>query len=160
MARAEINADDAVLLLARTNESRIRQLVAKGSVSIQSLDEAVSKLSTARASRDSHVAALDAAKRQLDILGSQLEGARASLEQARASLADVSLRLSYSRIVAPISGTIGQKGVRTGAYVTVGTMLLSIVPLDTAALGSIEPFVACVGNDSNGSQHAVHEVPI
>lgn len=30
----------------------------------------------------------------------------------------------------------------------------------TAALGSIEPFVACVGNDSNGSQHAVHEVPI
>lgn len=73
---------------------------------------------------------MDAAKRQLDILGSQLEGARASLEQARASLADVSLRLSYSRIVAPISGTIGQKGVRTGAYVTVGTTLLSIVPLD------------------------------
>lgn len=160
MARAEIDADDAVLLLARTYESRIRQLVAKGSVSIQSLDEAVSKLSTARASRDSHVAALDAAKRQLDILGSQLEGARTSLEQARASLADVSLRLSYSRIVAPISGTIGQKGVRTGAYVTVGTTLLSIVPLDTAALGSIVPFVACVGNDSNGSQHAVHEVPI
>lgn len=129
-AQAAIDADDAALLLARTNESRLRQLVVKGSGSQQALDEAVSKLSSAMASRSSHVAALDAAKRQLDVFNTQLEGASASLMQATASLDDAKLKLSYTRIVAPISGTVGQKAVRTGAYVPVGTTLLSIVPLD------------------------------
>ncbi|WP_226584504.1 HlyD family secretion protein [Acuticoccus sediminis] len=129
-AEAAIAADDAILGLARANEGRLRSLVGTGVATRRSFDEAVSNLGTATATRDSHVAGLSAARRQLDILSGQLEGARAALDQARASLADVNLRLSYTRIAAPISGTIGQKAVRTGAYVTVGTTLLSIVPLD------------------------------
>ncbi|MGO7133515.1 HlyD family secretion protein [Rhizobium leguminosarum] len=129
-AQAAVDADDAALLLARTNESRIRQLLVKNSTAQQTLDDAVSKLATAVATRAGHIAALDGANRQLDTLNSQLEGARASSEQARASLADAKLNLSYTHIAAPISGTVGQKSVRTGAYVTVGTTLMSIVPLD------------------------------
>jgi membrane fusion protein (multidrug efflux system) len=129
-AQAAIEADDAALVLARRTEDRYRQLIATNSTTVQSFDEAVSRLSAATASRSGHVAADEAAKRQLDILNSQLEAARATLEQAQASLADANLKLSYTRIVAPISGTIGQKPGRTGGYVTVGTTLLSIVPLD------------------------------
>ncbi|MET3354344.1 UNVERIFIED_ORG: membrane fusion protein (multidrug efflux system) [Xanthobacter viscosus] len=129
-AQAAIASDDAVLSLARANEARMRELVGSGAVTKRGFDEAVSTLGTATATRDSHVAALNAARRQLDILNSQLDGARAAHDQAQASLADANLRLSYTRIAAPISGTVGQKAVRTGAYVTVGTTLLSIVPLD------------------------------
>jgi membrane fusion protein (multidrug efflux system) len=129
-AQAAIEADDASLVFAKKNENRLRQLMATNAASAQSLDEAVSRLSTAVASRNGHIAAHDAAKRQLDILNSQLEAARAALDQAHAGLADANLKLSYTRIVAPISGTVGHKPVRTGAYITVGTTLLSIVPLD------------------------------
>lgn len=129
-AQAAIAADDAALVLARANEGRIRSLVVSSVATRRSMDEAVSNLGIAMATRDSHAAGLNAARRQLDILKGQVEGAEAALKQAQASLADANLRLSYTRIMAPISGTIGQKAARTGAYVTVGTTLLSIVPLD------------------------------
>ncbi|HAB02719.1 MAG TPA: hemolysin D, partial [Pseudomonas sp.] len=37
--------------------------------------------------------------------------------------------LSYTRIVAPVEGTVGQRTVRPGAYVSAGSRLLSVVPL-------------------------------
>ncbi|HEY9216232.1 MAG TPA: HlyD family secretion protein [Ancylobacter sp.] len=129
-AEAAIDADDAALTLARATENRSRSLVERNTTSRQSYDEAVSKLETAVATRASHVAALEAAKGQLDILNGQLEGAAAALAQANASLEEARLKLSYATITAPISGTIGQKAIRTGAYIAAGTTLLSIVPLD------------------------------
>jgi len=42
------------------------------------------------------------------------------------------LNLSYTRIVAPIDGIVGQRTVRTGAYVHVGAPLLAVVPLQQA----------------------------
>jgi membrane fusion protein (multidrug efflux system) len=129
-ARSTVSADDAILVLARSNHLRAVQLSTKGSVTIQALEEAQSALATATASRASHAAALDAAIRQVDILDSQLEAARGSLIQAEASLEEAELKLSYARITAPISGTVGQRSVRTGAYISAGTPLLSLVPLD------------------------------
>ena len=39
------------------------------------------------------------------------------------------LNLSYTRIVAPIGGMVGQRALRQGAYVSAGTRLLALVPL-------------------------------
>ena len=38
------------------------------------------------------------------------------------------LNLSYTEIRAPIAGTVGNRAARIGAYATVGTQLLSVVP--------------------------------
>ncbi|MBX5204057.1 HlyD family secretion protein [Rhizobium sp. NZLR1] len=129
-ASAKVEADDAMLALAQTNELRAKSLIENNATAQQGYDKAVADLATAVATHASDVAALDAAKAQIDILNSQLEGSHAALAQARTKLADARLQLSYATITAPISGTVGQKSVRTGAYIGVGTSLLSIVPLD------------------------------
>lgn len=43
-----------------------------------------------------------------------------------------SLALSYTRIVAPVEGVVGQRTVRVGNYVQVGTPLLAVVPVAKA----------------------------
>ena len=52
----------------------------------------------------------------------QTAAAQASVDQAR-------LNLSYTQIIAPIAGTVGQRAVREGAWVSAGTRLLAVVPL-------------------------------
>ncbi len=39
------------------------------------------------------------------------------------------IALGYTRIVAPVDGMVGRRQVLTGQYVSVGTQLISIVPL-------------------------------
>ncbi len=129
-AAAVIEADDAALTLARSSEDRSRNLTERNAASRQVYDEAVATLAKAVATRASDAAGLEAAKGQLDILGAEEDSARAALAQANAALDDARLTLSYSTITAPISGTVGQKAVRTGAYVATGSTLLSVVPLD------------------------------
>jgi membrane fusion protein (multidrug efflux system) len=66
----------------------------------------------------------------VDVLKADLEKAAATLAHAEATQAIAELKLSYTRITAPISGTIGQKSLRVGAFVNAGSPLLAIVPLD------------------------------
>lgn len=43
-----------------------------------------------------------------------------------------SYELSYTRIVAPVDGMVGERAVRVGAYVTPGSKILAVVPLEQA----------------------------
>lgn len=130
-ARAAVSADDAALKLARENQVRYRNLSADGSGTVQALQQAEAQLSIQLASREKNQAGLLAARQQVDILRADLEKAKATLDQAQAAQAAAYLKLSYTRITAPVSGTIGQKSVRVGAFVNVGQPLLAIVPLDS-----------------------------
>ena len=56
--------------------------------------------------------------------------AQAAVERERAAVEQSRLNLSYTRIVAPESGTITRKSVEPGMYVQVGQGLLSVVPKD------------------------------
>jgi membrane fusion protein (multidrug efflux system) len=129
-AQAEVAADDAALKLARENQVRYRNLASDGSGTLQARQQADAQLSIQLASREKARAGLNAARQQVDILKAELEKAKAALAQAQAALAADELKLSYTRITAPIGGTIGQKSVRVGAYVDVGRPLVAIVPLD------------------------------
>lgn len=129
-AHAAVAADEAALKLARVNHGRYRNLAHDGSGTLQALQQAEAQLSIQLASREKNQAGLQAARQQVDILKADLEKARAALAQAQAAQATAELKLSYTRITAPIGGTIGQKSVRIGAFVNVGKPLLAIVPLD------------------------------
>ncbi|MCE5322335.1 biotin/lipoyl-binding protein [bacterium] len=54
--------------------------------------------------------------------------AKARVSQARAALVDAKLRLSYTRIVAPVSGIVSKRSVNEGILVQPGTPLMAIVP--------------------------------
>jgi acetyl/propionyl-CoA carboxylase alpha subunit len=129
-AQAAVAADDAALKLARVNQARYRNLATDGSGTVQAQQQVEAQLSIQLARGEKSQAGLQAARQQVDILKADLEKARAALAHAQAAQSTAELKLSYTRITAPIGGTIGQKSVRIGAFVNAGKPLLAIVPLD------------------------------
>jgi membrane fusion protein (multidrug efflux system) len=129
-ARAAVGLAQANATLAAEDLKRFHAVSDTRAVSSERLD-------TAQAAADGTQATLDAAKMRAAATASQFEVAQlqvkmdeASVEQARALLARVELNLSYTRIVAPVSGTIANKNVESGNYVQTGQLLFSIVPED------------------------------
>ena len=63
------------------------------------------------------------------MLRAALRQAEADVAVAQAKVSQARINLSYTRIVAPVDGMVGQRSVRLGAYVNAGTRLLAVVPL-------------------------------
>lgn len=135
-AQAVVVADEAAVKLAKANQRRYRSLASDGSGSVQALQQADAELSIQQASLEKNQAGLQAARQQLDILRADLDKAEAAQAQAQAAQSAAELNLSYTRITAPIDGTVGQKAVRVGAYINPGKPLLSIVPLDAVYISA------------------------
>ncbi|MBL8451262.1 MAG: HlyD family secretion protein [Zoogloea sp.] len=129
-AQASVVADEASLKLAQENRTRYRNLAADGSGTLQASQQADAQLSIQQASLDKNRAGLLAARQQMDILRADIEKAYAALAQAKAAQDAAELKLSYTRITAPVDGTVGQKAARVGGYVSAGKPLLAVVPLD------------------------------
>jgi membrane fusion protein (multidrug efflux system) len=129
-ARAAVAADEASLKLAQTNAVRYQNLATDGSGTVQALQQAQAELSVQSASLEKNRAGLQISRQQQAVLDADLENAKATLERAQAALAAAELKLSYTRITAPIDGVVGQRSVRVGAFVAAGNPLLALVPLD------------------------------
>jgi membrane fusion protein, multidrug efflux system len=95
--------------------------------------EAGEKLDTTRAQLaaqlDQARAQENAAARQIDVLAAQHAQADAAVAAQQASLQIAQLNLSYTRIVAPQDGVIGQRQVKPGQFVGVGGQVTSLTPL-------------------------------
>jgi len=129
-AQAVVTADEANLKLAQENQKRYRNLASDGSGTVQALQQAEAQLGIQQAGLEKNRAGLLAARQQVDILKAELEKAKAALAQAKTAQEAAELKLSYTRISAPVDGTIGQKSVRVGGFVNAGKPLLAVVPLD------------------------------
>jgi len=129
-AQATRDSSTAALTLAKLQEQRDRSLVAKSSVTQETLDEAVAALAEAQASLAGSEAALEAAQHQLAIYQATRQADQATVEQASAALDTAKLNLSYARITAPITGTIGLQDLRVGNYIATGSTAMTLVPLD------------------------------
>jgi membrane fusion protein (multidrug efflux system) len=130
-AKATLVADDAAIKLAKADLLRYRNLAADGSGTVQALQQAEAKLLIQQATRDKDFSVSLAANQQLDILSADLQKAQAGLQQSKAALGLAELNLSYTRIVAPVTGTIGERTVRVGGFVTTGKPIITIVPLQS-----------------------------
>ncbi|MWL90543.1 MULTISPECIES: HlyD family secretion protein [unclassified Cupriavidus] len=129
-ARASVRASEASLRFTELNAQRYRNLSSSGAGTQQEWQRADADLSAARANRDRDVASGEAASRTLMVLTAQLEAAQAQLQRHEATLQKAVLNVSYTHIVAPFDGMVGQRSARVGAYVSAGTPLMAIVPLD------------------------------
>jgi membrane fusion protein (multidrug efflux system) len=128
--RAAVAAARARLDFAQDNARRYGNLAATGAGTMQEHQQADSTLQQGQASLDSAEASLAAASRQLDVLNAQRSASEAAVRADEAQLEQAKLNLSYTQVRAPIDGMVGERSVQVGNYVSPGTTLMTVVPLD------------------------------
>ena len=153
-ARAQIDQAAASHTRAEGDRSRYEQLVNAHEISRSEYDQRMtdSKVSEAQqtvaqqsllaaeqrvaashehiAERQSDVQAAAAAPELVATSRSNVERVSGDLKKSQASLHDAELNLSYTNIVAPVSGVVGRKQIEAGQRVAAGQLLLNIVPTD------------------------------
>ncbi|MDE1150076.1 MAG: HlyD family secretion protein [Azospirillaceae bacterium] len=131
-AEARVRADDAALTLAHAGANRYRALASSGAGTLEQQQQADAQLDQQLAGRQRDVASVDATRKQVPVLEAQKASAAGALQKAQAARDQAQLNLDYTRITAPIAGTVGQREVRVGAYVNIGHPLLAVLPLAQA----------------------------
>jgi membrane fusion protein (multidrug efflux system) len=94
---------------------RLLQRTSPNAVAQQQIDQAVAAAKNAAAQRDAAQA--------------QIRGAQAQIKVYKAQIAAAQLNLGYTHIAAPADGTVAQRSIAAGNYVTPGQDLMAIVPL-------------------------------
>ena len=131
-AGAAVAADEANQTFAEQENKRYSDLAKTGYGSVQNAQQASARVQAARANVARDRAALANATKQLDVLKAELAQAHANLLRAQASLDQAGLNLSYTIIVAPTDGQVGNRTLRVGQYVQAGTQMMAIVPRDAS----------------------------
>jgi membrane fusion protein, multidrug efflux system len=128
-AKAVVSSTSAVLEQNARDLARQHRLLATGSSST----EASEKLDTTReqliAQLAQNRAQAEAAERQLGVLTAQQDQTLATIAAQTANLQVAELNLSYTRILATQDGVLGQRQVKPGQYVGVGTQVTTLTPL-------------------------------
>lgn len=129
-ADAEIQASEADVTRYHLETVRQQTLLSdKYAGTPQLVEQAVDNEKRATASLALNRAKLDQQRQQLNVLESQRAQAVAALEGQKAARDLASINLGYTRIVAPVDGMVSERRVRPGQYLSVGTQVISLVPL-------------------------------
>lgn len=115
--KAQLQATQSTLNLAKKEEQRFRQLKEEGVVSQSQYDEKVDRLKQAEENHRASEAELEAGEkgREEDVLK-----AAAQLESVTKQLELMELNLEKTAIIAPFDGTLLRRTVEVGAYVSDG----------------------------------------
>jgi membrane fusion protein (multidrug efflux system) len=127
---ADIAAAEANLQFAREEQFRYDGLMKSGSGTVQRAQQTDAALREKVAQLQHGKSGLLAAQKKVDVLTSDRAKAVAQLDHASAVAQQMALNLSYTRIIAPVDGTVGARSLRVGQFVQAGTQLMAVVPLD------------------------------
>ena len=94
------------------------------------LQESRAQVASARAQLAASNAQVASARHQIAINDAQIRSGRAQVAAARAQLAANQVDVEAAAVSSPIGGRIGDRTVRVGQYVTVGTRMMTVVPVD------------------------------
>ncbi|HZC95692.1 MAG TPA: biotin/lipoyl-binding protein, partial [Bradyrhizobium sp.] len=106
-AKATVDVDNATVTFAAQENKRYTDLAATGYGSVQNAQQAQSRNAGARAAVERDTANLASALKQVDLLKAEIVQANATLARAKALQSQAELNLSYTTIVAPIDGLVG-----------------------------------------------------
>jgi membrane fusion protein (multidrug efflux system) len=109
--------------------ARQERLLKTGSSSTEAGEKLQTTHAQLAAQLDQARAQHSTAARQLDVIAAQLAQAEAAVAAQKASLQIALLNLSYTRILAPQDGVIGQRQVKPGQFVGVGSQITTLTPL-------------------------------
>ncbi len=127
---AEVDATEANLKFAQEERARYDDLMKSGSGTVQRAQQTDAALRAQTAQLQQGKSGLIAANKKIEVLSTERARAAAQLDHARAVEQQAALNLSYTRIAAPVDGTVGARSLRVGQYVQAGTQLMAVVPLD------------------------------
>src|SRR3984957_7283698 len=113
-----------------TEATAAAQAVESDHADITSREQKIAEARSLVVQREAQIEAARIAPQQVTDARAKSDSAGGHLEQARADLHTAQLNLSYTRILAPVSGVIGRKTVELGHRIQPGQSLLAIVPLD------------------------------
>jgi membrane fusion protein, multidrug efflux system len=95
----------------------------------QLVEQAVANEKRTEATLDLNRAQLEQQRQQLNVLDSQEQQANATLKAQESARDLAKIALGYTRITAPVDGMVGERQVRPGQYVSIGTEVITVVPL-------------------------------
>jgi membrane fusion protein, multidrug efflux system len=123
LAVANLNAAIATNFKAQLDVKRFGEMFEQSVISRETNDEIVMTGKVDAAAVDSDRAEIGATGQMVGQAQAAVQGAHATLDQAK-------LNLSYTHIVAPATGVVGDKTVQVGQRVQPGEQLLTVVPLN------------------------------
>ncbi len=127
-ADADLSAKIAQARFARDDDVRYQGLQRAVAISRQDAQRAQAANGVAQSNVAAAEAGVTGATQQLAVLSAELEQANADIAQAEADLRTAELNVGYTEIRSPIDGYVGNRAVRVGAYVAVGSYLASVIP--------------------------------
>ena len=125
--RAERTRQEALLAVNSATRQRVEAAVADHERFAAQLASRNADLTQARTSLRSNQLGAEAERRSKAVIESQELQLLADLRAKEAALAVAQVNLSYTRIVAPADGTVGERRVRPGQLVSAGTQVMSFV---------------------------------
>jgi membrane fusion protein (multidrug efflux system) len=129
-AEATIDATDADVLRYDLEAKRQRELLRGGTAGTpQFVEQADDNAKRANAQRKLNEAQLDQQKALLSGLDVQERQIKAQIRAGEAQVTLAANNLRYTRILAPADGLVGQRQVRPGQFVNVGSQVIAAVPL-------------------------------
>src|SRR5579871_5262079 len=131
-ANATLDVDTANATFATQENKRYTDLAATGYGSVQNAQGAQSRNASALASIERDKANLASALKQVELLKAEITQAVAAAARAHAQQEQAELNLSYTTIIAPIDGVVGNRTLRAGQFVQAGTQLMALVPASGA----------------------------
>jgi len=138
LAAANVRAADAAIRSAQAEAARAQadgrrfgQLGAEGFVSRSQADQMRATALSATADADKSRAAYAASVQQQNVTDRTRGQLLAALAKAEAALSLARQNLEHTIVRAPVSGQVGDRQAQIGEYVSPGTQLLTIVPMDT-----------------------------
>ena len=129
-ADAGLDAANAEMNRLKKDYDRYQQLLREGVTTRQRLETVQSQYLSAVAQVKRAQAGVSAAKAQLAGIEASREQLDADVNSAKANVNIIGVDADSAQVIAPISGTVGNLGVRLGSRVSSQTHLLAIVPLD------------------------------
>ncbi|MFO1026633.1 MAG: HlyD family secretion protein [Acetobacteraceae bacterium] len=129
-AEATIEATSAELLRYTLEAKRQRDLLQTRIAGTQQMvEQADANAARTTAQKTLNEAQLDQQKALLAGLDVQENQLKAQVAAAQAALTLAQNNLAYTRVYAPADGLVGQRQVREGQFVAVGTQIITVVPM-------------------------------
>src|SRR5712692_2162570 len=122
---AQAQTKNAEIVLQRATTLAERNFATQASV-----DADTAAAAQARSAVDQAAANIAFEREQLVVIDSNEAVARAQVASAEAALLAAKFALDDTEIWAPIDGVVANRKTRVGEYVTAGTRMLSVVPID------------------------------
>lgn len=128
--QADVTRLKAQLQFVKADARRFKNLAATGAGSRAQGQATSAQLHQLLAQITGAEAAVKAEEAQTRILEARREAALRIVKQDEAQLRQAALNLSYTKIIAPFDGMVGEKTVQKGNYVGPGAALMALVPMD------------------------------